>query len=77
MSFTKKVMANSQLLDFNFIKAYTSGGVKYYIWVIDTHSQAYLFPMEQKKGQWQIADASHVPGWIYAVEAQLKQAIPE
>jgi hypothetical protein len=33
--------------------------------------------MEQKKGQWQIADTSHVPGWIYAVETQLKQAIPE
>jgi len=77
MSFKKQVFAGSHTFDFRFIKAYTPGAIKYYVKFMDTHFQSHLFYMEQKEGLWKIMKTPRVPTWVYGIEAQLHQAIPD
>jgi hypothetical protein len=73
-NFTKRIVTETGVLEFNFDRVSTTGNTKYHV-SVSANSHNYHFTMEAKSGRWKIVSAPLPPQWILGFEEQLATEI--
>lgn len=69
---------NGLTAQFVFSALHSSSGSRYFVTVIGTDEQSYMFTMKPRDDKsWKIIDAPKLPEWIMAIEPKLEEAILE
>lgn len=74
--FSKEIAVGNKVLDFKFSLIHTMNSKRYFVVVNENDTITSFYLHMGPGGKWQLADRFKVvPGWVYAIEADLQETI--